>query len=265
MDKSNRLSDKVAVIYGNGAIGSEIAITFALHGAAVYLAGRTEEKLQQIRKKAMSQAVNINTKLVDALDEKSVETHLNEIIKEKERIDISFNTIGLSQMGIQGKPLTEISPDNFLMPVSVYLRSHFITTKAALIHMIKNNNGVILMHVPNASRISPPFVGGMVPDWSALEGLCRSISTENGQHNVRSVCLLTTGIPETPLIDEVWEIHGKVHGMAFEEFHASMESGTHRNQLTTLKELSYGAVFAASDESTSLSGTTLNLTAGMII
>lgn len=121
------------------------------------------------------------------------------------------------------------------------------------------------MHTPNASRISPPFVGGMVPTWSAIEGLCRSISVEFGQQGVRSVCFQTTGIPETSLIDEVWKIHGKAHGISFEQFHAMMEGNTHRKKLTTLAELSAAAVFVASEEGSGISGTNFNLTAGMIV
>jgi NAD(P)-dependent dehydrogenase (short-subunit alcohol dehydrogenase family) len=121
------------------------------------------------------------------------------------------------------------------------------------------------MRTPNASHLSPPFVGGMVPAWSAIEGLCRSLSVEFGHQGLRSVCLLTTGIPETPLIDEVWEIHGKAHGITFEQFHAMMEGSTHRKRLTTLDELANAAVFVASDEGSAISGTILNLTAGMII
>src|SRR5207302_10111250 len=49
-----------------------------------------------------------------------------------------------------------------------------------------------------------------------LEGLCRSLSVECGQKGVRSVCLLTTGIPETSLLEEVWQIQGKAHGITFE-------------------------------------------------
>ena len=105
----------------------------------------------------------------------------------------------------------------------------------------------------------------MVAAWSAVEALCRSLSVECGQQGVRSVCLLTTGIPETPLIDEVWEIHGKAHGITFEQFHAVMESATHRKRLTTLQELTNAAVFAASDEGSAISGTIFNLTAGMIV
>ncbi|HLZ89872.1 MAG TPA: SDR family oxidoreductase, partial [Puia sp.] len=101
--------------------------------------------------------------------------------------------------------------------------------------------------------------------WSALEALGRSLSVEYGQYGVRSVCLLTTAIPETPLIDEVFNIHGKAHGTDYDQFRSFMEGMTHRKRLTSLGELAGAAVFAASGEGGAVTGTILNLTSGMIV
>ncbi len=260
-----RLENKVAVIYSDGTVGGAIAKSFAKEGAKIFLTGRTLKKLDALANEIKSSGGTIETTQLDALDEEAVEKHMSEIIKKTGKIDISFNAIGIPQKGIQGIPLSELSVENFFLPIKTYAQSHFITAKAAASRMVKQGQGVILMHTPNASHISPPFVGGMVPAWSAIEALCRSISVECGQNGVRSVCLLTTGIPETPLIDEVWEIHGKAHGITFEQFHAVMEGATHRKRLTTLKELTNAAIFVASDEGTAISGTVFNLTAGMIV
>lgn len=260
-----RLEKKVAVVYGDGSVGGSIARAFAKEGAWVFLAGRTPSKLQSIADEVLSKGGSIETTQLDALDEQAIEKHMNEILIKAGQIDISFNAIGIPQKNIQGLPLTELSLKYFTEPIITYLSSHFLTARAAAKHMTKQGNGVIIMHTPNASRISPPFVGGMVPAWAAMEGLCRSLSVECGQFGVRSVCLHTTGIPETPLIDEVFDIHGKSHGITFEQFHSVMESQTHRRSLTTLKELTAAAIFVASDEGSSITGTTINLTAGMIV
>jgi len=260
-----RLENKVAVVYGNGTIGSMIAKAFAKEGATVFFTGRTAKKLETIADEILWAGGVVETAQLDALDEQAVEKHMNEIIKKTGKIDISFNAIGIPQNGIQGIPLTELSADSFALPIATYTRSHFVTSKAAARQMVKQGHGIILMHTPNASRISPPFVGGMVPAWAAMEALCRSLSVECGQYGVRSVCLHTTGIPETSLIDEVWDIHGKAHGITFEQFHSTMEGMTHRKRLTTLEELTNAAVFVASDEGSAITGTIMNLTAGMIV
>ncbi|HVU54475.1 MAG TPA: SDR family oxidoreductase [Puia sp.] len=260
-----RLENKVAVVYGDGNIGSAIAKAFASHGARVFLTGRTAARLDAIAKEISSAGGTIETTILDALDEQAVEKHMNDTIRSVGKIDISFNAIGLPQKGIQGTPITELPVESFLLPITTYMRSHFITTKAAARRMAKQGHGVILMHTPDAGRKSPPFVGGMVSAWAAMEGLCRSLSVEYAQKGIRSVCLLTTGIPETSLIEEVWQIQGKAHGITFEQFHAFMEGMTHRQRLTRLRELTDTAVFAASDEGSALTGTVINLTAGMIV
>jgi NAD(P)-dependent dehydrogenase (short-subunit alcohol dehydrogenase family) len=259
-----RLENKVAVVYGNGSVGEAISKAFAGEGASVFLTGRTSERLDVIERDILVAGGAIQTEELDALDELAIEEHMKGIIRKAGKIDISFNAIGIRQKGIQGIPLIELPVHSFSLPITTYTRSHFLTAKAAASRMVKQNHGVILMHTPNASHVSPPFVGGMVLAWAAIEALCRSLSVECGPHGVRTVCLFTTGMPETSLIDEVWEIHGKAHGIGFEQFHSVMESATHRKRLTTLKELTDAAVFVASDEGAAITGTTLNLTAGMI-
>ena len=260
-----RLKDKVAVVYGNGNVGSAIARAFAREGARVYLTGRTAKKLAAIANETLPGEVDIETAELDALDDDAIDLHMRETVRKEGKVDISFNAIGIPQKGIQGKPLTELSVESFSLPITTYTRSHFLTAKAAARQMVKQGYGVILMHTPNASRISPPFVGGMVPAWAAIEALCRSLSVEFGQQGVRAVCLHTTGIPETSLIEEVWDIHGKAHGISFEQFHSVMEGQTHRKRLTTLEELTNAAVFVGSDEGSAITGTNFNLTAGMIV
>ena len=259
-----RLENKVAVVYGDGGVGGVIAKAFAREGANVFLTGRTLKKLNAIADDIAAGGGTIETATLDALDEQAVEEHMRETVKKAGRVDISFNAIGISQKGIQGIPLTELSVENFSLPIKTYTQSHFITAKAAARRMVKQGRGVIILHTPNASRISAPFVGGMIPAWAAMEALCRSLSLECAQYGVRAVCLFTTGIRETALIDEVWDIHGKANGITLEQFHSVMEGMTHRRQLTTIEELTNAAIFVASDEGSGITGTIFNLTAGMV-
>jgi NAD(P)-dependent dehydrogenase (short-subunit alcohol dehydrogenase family) len=260
-----RLNNKAAVVYGDGDVGGAIAKAFAREGARVFLAGRTKTKLNKILGDIGTDDGTIELAQLDALDEEAVIEHMNEVIKRAGKIDISFNAIGIPQKGIQGIPLKELSVESFSLPITTYTRSHFITAKSAAGFMVKQGYGVILMNTPNASRISAPYVGGMIPAWAAIQGLFRSLSVEYAPFGVRAVCLLTTGIPETSLIDEVWAIHGKAHGIGFEEFNSVMEGMTHRKRLTTLAELTNAAIFAASDEGSAITGSMLNLTAGMFV
>ena len=260
------LNKKNAVVYGaGGSVGGAVAGAFAREGARVFLTGRNLAKLDAVAKEILAGEGAVETAQVDALDEQAVEKHISEVVEKAGGINISFNAIGIPQQGIQGIPLTELSVERFSLPITTYTRAHFITARAAARRMVNQGRGVIMMHTPNPSRISPPMVGGMAPTWAAMEALCRSLSVECGQSGVRAVCLLTTAIPETPLIDEVWDIHGKAQGITSEQFQSVMEGMTHRRRLTTLAELTNAAVFVASDQGSAITGTIVNLTAGMIV
>jgi NAD(P)-dependent dehydrogenase (short-subunit alcohol dehydrogenase family) len=265
----NKLKDKVAVVYGNGAVGAAIARAFTDEGAKVFLTGLTLAKLKAIADEILFDGGSIEIAQLDALDEKAVEKHMSDVIKKAGKVDISFNAIGIYSKDVQHIPLTELSVDSFFLPVSTYVKSHFITARAAARRMIKQGSGVIVMHTASPGRISAPFAGGRAPAWAAMESICRSFSVECGEYGVRTVCLFSTAIPETPVIEEafneLYEASAKASGITLEQFYTAIESHTHRKQLTTLKEVTDAAVFVTSNEGTAITGTILNLTAGMVV
>ena len=77
-----RLTNKVAIIYGNGTIGGAVAKAFAREGATVFLTGRTAAKLDTIANEILFDGGSIETAQLDALDEHAVEDHMSEVIKK---------------------------------------------------------------------------------------------------------------------------------------------------------------------------------------
>lgn len=263
------LEGKVAAVYGaGGAVGGAVARAFAREGAKVFLAGRSLEKVEAVAKEIAGGGGQAIAHAVDALDERAVEAHLDAIVAQAKGIDISFNAIGIpaptvERQGIQGVPLAELPLASFELPIATYTRAHFLTGRAAARRMVKSKRpGVILMHTPEPARIGIPLLGGMAPAWAAIEALCRSFSAEWAAQGIRSVCLRSTGMPETATIGVVFGIHGKAMGIPREEFQRLMESMTHTRRSTTLSELTNAAVFLASDLGTGMTGTVANLTAG---
>src|SRR5262245_43555904 len=110
------LENKVAVIYGGGgAIGGAVARTFAREGAIVYLAGRTQAKLDKVADDIRSKGGKVETAIVDALDERAVDEFVDKVAAQAGRIDISFNLI---TYGDVQSLLTKISVDDFLQPIN---------------------------------------------------------------------------------------------------------------------------------------------------
>jgi 3-oxoacyl-[acyl-carrier protein] reductase len=106
------LENKVAVIYrAGGPIGGAVARGFAREGAKVFLAGRTQAKLDKAAQEIRSTGGSVETAVVDALNEQAVDNYVDAIAQQTGYIDISFNLIGYYDIQ---KPLTEISFEDVL-------------------------------------------------------------------------------------------------------------------------------------------------------
>ena len=260
------LKDKVAVIYGaGGAIASTVATAFAREGARVYLSGPHVEKVERVAEAIATAGGFARTAQLDALDERAVDEHLGRVITQAGRVDISFNGISLPQRGIQGVWLTDLSTEAFLKPIELYMRSHFITARAAARRMGEQGAGVILINTPEVSRLGMQHVGGMASAWSAMEALMRNLSAELGPRGVRTVTIRSTGLPETPTIDVVYELHAQAMDIPKEGFLAFVEGMAHNRRQATLREVADAAIFAASDRASGMTGATLNITGGMVV
>src|SRR5262249_34309652 len=153
--ESMLLEDKVATVYGaGGAIGGAVARAFAREGAKVFLSGRTLSSVQATARDIIAAGGDAEATQLDALDEHAVDDHIAAIVRKTGRIDISFNAItAVPQTGTQGVPLAELSVERFIAPIAAYLRSHFLTARAAARRMLEKRTGVILMHTPEPARL----------------------------------------------------------------------------------------------------------------
>ena len=261
------LKDKRAVIYGaGGAIGGTVAKAFAKNGASVFLTGRNLHSVEKIAREIVAAGGTAEAAQVDALDEGAVESHMTALIEKAGTLDISFNAISpIPQPGTQGIPIAQLSADSFIAPITAYMRSYFLTARAAARRMVANRSGVILIHTPEPARLGAPLVGGMGPAWAAMEAFNRNLSAEFGSHGIRAVCIRSTGLPETHTIDIVFGLHAKAMGIPQEQFLKFIEGMTHRKRSSTLEEVASTAVFLASDRASGMTGTVVNLTGGMIV
>src|SRR5262249_33900048 len=139
------LKDKVAVIYGaGGGIGGAVARAFASEGARVFLTGHSLAPVEVAAKDVAAQGGSAKAGEVDALDEQAVDRHLQSVVDEAGRVDISFNTIGIPDTKILGVPLVELDVEQFSLPIATYTTSYFLTARLAARRMIPNRSGVIM-------------------------------------------------------------------------------------------------------------------------
>jgi 3-oxoacyl-[acyl-carrier protein] reductase len=246
------LENKVAVIYGGGGpIGGTAASAFAREGAIVFLAGRTQEKLDKVADVIHAKGGKAETSVVDALDEKAVNKYVDDVVKQAGRIDISFNVIGVQDVQ---KPLNEISLEDFLQPITIAMRTQFLTTRAASQYMMKQKSGVILTFGGGGPQ-TYPGLGGFKIALDALEGLRRQWAIELGEYGIRVLTIKTGGVPES--IDESFAPR--------EEITASIVKETQLKRAATLEDVGNVAAFVVSDLARTITSTEVNISCGALV
>ena len=259
------LKDKVAVIYGaGGAIGSSVANAFALEGAILFLTGRHLAPVEIVAKEIVSAGGSAEAAKVDALDEQAVDEHLQSVIDEAGRVDISFNAVGIPNTRIVGVPLVELDVEQFSLPITTYASSYFLTARTAARRMVVNRSGVIMSVTALPARTGISLLGGYGPAMAAKEALTRELSAELAPHGIRVVGLRPQAMPETRTIKEAFEPRAEASGMTWEQWQEFLASRTHTRRLMTLEEMANVAAFMASDNASGMTGTTVNLTMGSL-
>ena len=258
------LTDKVAVIYGaGGAIGGAVARAFAGEGAKLFLTGRRLAPVEAVAKDVVSAGGSAEAAEVDALDEEAVDKHLQSVIDTAGRVDISFNAVGIPNPKTR-VPLVEMDVEQFSLPIATYTRAYFLTARLAARRMVANRSGVIMTVTATPSRTGTPLIGGGGPAMAAVDALTRSLSAELAPQGIRVVGLRPQGMPETGRIKESFGLYAKASGMTWEQFQESLASRTHTRRLSTLEEMANVAVFLASDRSSGMTGTIVNLSMGSL-
>jgi NAD(P)-dependent dehydrogenase (short-subunit alcohol dehydrogenase family) len=261
------LKDKTAVIYGAGAIGGAVARAFAREGASVWLAARTNERLERLASEIRAAGGKVSVNRVDALDETAVEQHAHAVAEQAGGIDIALNAVGIPH--VQGTPLADLSYEEYAQPLTDFTRANFLTARAAARHMVRRRRGVLLTLSTPGSRLAGPGFMGYGAACAAIETMTRHLAGELGPSGVRAVCLRSDAIPEALE-------HGSYSRGVFE--HVAARAGTtpaamlaeHARsacllgRLPTLAEVAETAAFMASDRAGAITGAVINLTCGSL-
>jgi NAD(P)-dependent dehydrogenase (short-subunit alcohol dehydrogenase family) len=255
-------TNKHAAAYGaGGAVGGAVARAFAREGAKAFLTGLTTPSVKAVADDIARTGGTVEVAQVDALDEGAVEAHLDSVVQKAGKIDVSVDAITpVAQPGIQSIPLAQLPVDSFMVPIASYLRSHFLTARAAAGRITQGRAGVVLMHTPEPARSGLPLVGGIGPAW-AMEALNRNLSAEFTSRGVGAVCSRSTGLPEAHTIDLVFGSHAKTIGITGDQFQAMAENLTHKKRSTSVAGALQCAALLASHKASGLTGTVANLTA----
>jgi len=255
------LENKNAVIYGGGgSIGGAVAREFSREGAHVFLVGRTRESLETVANDIKADGGAAELAVLDALDERAVDEHAQEVVSQSGTIDVSFNLI--TRGDVQGIPLIDMTTEDLLRAVVNGLRSNFITAKAAARRMVEQGSGVILA-LDSGSANGSPMMGSTGPADAATDTFIRNLAAEIGPGGVRVVGIWTAGLPETfsreklAAVDSKFQEEAAVQGLI-----ENLDQMRMTRRSPRLSEVAAAAAFLASEKAGAITGTFVNVTSG---
>jgi NAD(P)-dependent dehydrogenase (short-subunit alcohol dehydrogenase family) len=245
------LTGKNAVVYGAaGAIGGAVSRGFAAAGARVFLVGRTTQSLEAVAADIRDGGGSADVAVLDAFDRTAVDDHVARVVADAGRLDVSFNAVGIR--AVQGRPLVDMSVDDFMMPVVDAAQTHFVTATAAARQMAASGSGVIILLTATAAKESRHQMGGFSLACAGIEALTRALAGEVGRSGVRVVGLRSNLTPET------------IPGLTEADVPQNVND-TLLGRLPRLAELAGTAVFLASDAAGAMTGAIANLSCGAIV
>jgi len=251
------LQNKVAIIYGaGGSLGGAVAKALASSGARLFLTGHRIDTVQKTADEILAAGGLAIVDQVDALDEKAINHHLDKVLQQAGRVDISFNAVGIDV--VQNIPLVSMQVDDFISPMSFMMQTRFLTAVAAGKAMVKQGSGVILSLTATPGGIAYPYTGGFGPACCALECFSQNLASELGVFGVRVVNMRSGGSPDSRFFKEAIAKNPE----AMKSILQKMEEDTMLKKLPLMVDIANLAVFLSSDLAGKITGVTVDVTAG---
>jgi 3-oxoacyl-[acyl-carrier protein] reductase len=257
------LDQRCAVIYGgSGAIGSAVASVFAREGAAVYLAARSRERLEDAAKTIRAIGGKVEVATVDVLDPQAVADHAKLVASRANGIDVMLNAV--SFMHDQGKTIDDLSVEEFMLPVDRFIRAMFNTAKGVVPHL--NREAVILALSTPAAKMTVPGHLGYSSACAAIEAFSRCLAQELGSRGARVVCLRPHAISDAPAsyTGELFARKASSAGLDISQWLEAGAQGTMLQRLPMLADVAETAAFLASTKARALTAAVANLTCGQV-
>jgi 3-oxoacyl-[acyl-carrier protein] reductase len=247
------LTGKVAVVTGgSGGIGAATCRLLAANGVKVAVNGRDEAKIDAVVdaiRAAGGEAVGV---AADCTDLDAIERMRRQVEQELGPTGVvaAFAGAGRARPG----PVAQTTEEEWHSTVDGNLTATFLTLKSFLPSMIERGGGSIVCMASSAARFP---TGAPAPYAAAKAGvimLTRQVASEVGPHGVRVNCLAS----HTVLVE-------RVRRFMPEEQQRQMAAAIPLRRLGTPEDVALATLFLASDNSSWITGVTLDVAGGKII
>lgn len=246
------LKGKVALVTGAASgLGKEIAMLYAKAGAAVGVADLNIEGATTVAQQIQASGGVAMGISMDVTDENQVNQGVDALVKQFGHIDILVSNAGVQIID----PIHKFEFAQWKKMLAIHLDGAFLTTKAALQHMYKDNRGGVVIYMGSvhshlASKLKAPYVTAK----HGLLGLARTLAKEGAPYNVRSH-VICPGFVKTPLVERQIAEQAKELNISEEDVVKKVMLGdTVDGEFTTPQDIAETALFLAAFPNKAMTG-----------
>jgi len=249
-----RVEGKVAIVTGGAAgIGEASCLMLAKEGAKIAVTDINDEDGRKVVSAIEGNSGIAQYWHIDVSNEREVSQAFSDIHKKFGKIDILVNNAGIPGLSVPSDELEERDWDRV---INIDLKGVFLCTKHAAPYIKKAGGGSII-------NLSSGFglVGGEDPAYHAAKGGVRLLTKSDAYYYAKygiRVNSVHPGAILTPLLQSVIDNAP----MEAEEMKKILGSTNLLGYLAEPKEVAFGILYLASDESKFVTGSELVIDAG---
>src|SRR6266571_3597846 len=248
----NRFEGKVALVTGAGSprgIGRVTALALAREGAKVTITDIVADNVKRV----VSELKEISQAIGEVADVRNKDQMVQVVERTTEAfggLDILVNVAGLTRPTL----LLDVPEEEYDLVLDVNLKGTFLTTQAAVPALLERGGGAII----SLASVSGQRGGGVfgASAYSAskagIMGLTKSLARELTPHGIRVNCVAPSMV-DTDIAGDLLTPERKIE----------LAQGTLMGRLAAVDDVVKCILFLASDESSYLTGVTLDINGGM--
>lgn len=251
-----RFNDSTVLVTGAAhGIGRGISLAFAERGANLWICDVLPDKLEETRHLCLQAGVHCEARIVDITRQEAVITWGQEAVTATGRADVLVNNAGGVQ-GQSGKPLEEVSPQEWQRIFDVNVSGAFYACQAVAPAMKQANSGRIINISSGAGLgISLTGIQAYAAAKAALINLTRQLAHELGPSGITVNSIAPGFLRSNPASEKQWQSYG-------EDGQRRLLENIAMRRLGQPEDIAWGVLFLASPYASWISGQILSIDGG---
>src|SRR6476469_2732218 len=244
------LAQRVALVTGaSQGIGRTCALRFAKEGAAVAMAARNQEKLNELVQEITAAGGKAAAFALDVSDEEQIKSTFKAAIAQLGKIDILVNNAGITRDQL----VMRMKRADWDAVLQTNLTSAYLCIQQVIPSMLKQRWGRIINITSVFGQMGQAGQANYAASKAGLIGLTMAIAREVASRNI-TCNAVAPGFIETAMTSSLSE-----------DFRQMAVKAIPMGRVGCAEDVASAAAFLASDEAAYITGHVLNVNGGMLM